>query len=129
MSEMENIAEFYYEKLKVTTNAGLDLAHFFTEVIGKDAGRSEIIMINRLIKLFGRFTVYFSIMDLSKSERLEGNLYPLLYTICKNRFERIYNGEISPALQPLNKEISNLQKQIEKMRGKKIKFPKSEGLE
>ncbi len=129
MNEMENMAEFYYEKLKVTTNAGLDLVHFFKEVTGKEAGRSEIIMINRLVKFFGRFTVYFSILDLSKVERLEGNLYPLLYTICKGRFERIYNGEISPALQPLNKEIASLQKQIENMKGKKIRFPKAEGLE
>src|SRR4030066_1739084 len=129
MSEMENMAEFYYEKLKVTTNAGLDLAHFFKEVTGKDAGRSEIIMINRLVKFFGRFTVYFSILDLSKIDKLEGNLYPLLYTICKSRFERVHNGEISPALQSLDREIASLEKQIDKIRGIKIKVPKAEGLE
>lgn len=126
---MENIAELYYEKLKVTTNAGLVLAHFFTEITGKDAGRSEIIMINRLLKLFNRFTVYFSIMDLSKSEILEGNLYPLLYTICRNRFERIHEGEMSPAFQSLEREVNKLEKQIERMKSRKLKFPKLEGKE
>ena len=128
MSEMENMAEFYYEKLKVTTNAGLDLAHFFKEVTGKEAGRSEIIMINRLIKFFGRFTVYFSILDLSKIEKLEGNLYPLLYTICKSRFEKSHDAVFSAASESLDKFLKELDKEREAAKRSKGKLPTSEGL-
>jgi hypothetical protein len=127
MGEMENQAEFYYEKLKVSINPGRDLLDFFREMTGKEFG---IIMINRLIKIFGRFTVYFSIMDLSKytSEKLEGNLYPLLYTICKARFERIHNDSFNPAYESLDRLIKKLDDEREKAKKSKGKVPTSEGL-
>ena len=128
MGEMENQAEFYYEKLKVSVNSGQVLLEFFREMTGKDAGRSEIIMINRLIKMFGRFTVYFGIMDLSKIERLDGNLYPLLYTICKNRFERIHVETFSVSHESLDKYLKELEKERQKARKSKGKLPTSEGL-
>lgn len=130
MGEMENQAEFYYEKLKVSINPGQVLLEFFREMTNREAGRSEIIMINRLIKMFGRFTVYFGIMDLSKyqSDQLNGNLYPLLYTICKSRFERIHNDTFSPAQESLDKLLKELDKEREKARKSKGKVPTSEGL-
>ena len=132
MGEMENQAEFYYEKLKISVNPGQVLLEFFREMTDKEAGRAEIIMINRLIKMFGRFTVYFAIMDLSKyqSDQLNGNLYPLLYTICKSRFEKIHNDTFSPAHESLAREIASLEKEAEKVRkaAAKMKVPSSEGL-
>jgi len=128
MGEMENQAEFYYEKLKVSINPGQVLLEFFREMTNKEAGRVEIIMINRLIKMFGRFTVYFGIMDLSKIERLDGNLYPLLYTICKNRFERIHVETFSVSHESLDKYLKELEKERQKARKSKGKLPTSEGL-
>ena len=130
MGEMENQAEFYYEKLKVSTNPGQVLLEFFREMINENAGRSEIILINRLIKLFGRFTVYFAIMDLSKynSAELTGNLYPLVYTICKSRFERIHNVNVDSSQDSLDKVLKELEKEREKAQKSKGKVPTSEGL-
>lgn len=131
MGEMENQAEFYYEKLKNSVNHGQVLLEFFREITGLDAGRSEIIMINKLIKLFGRFTVYFSILDLVRYEgKLEGNLFPLLYTICRGRFERIHSESFMPSHESLDRTITNLEKDIERVeRINKTKLPTSEGLE
>lgn len=129
MGDMENQAEFYYEKLKSQANPGSVLLEFFRELTGLGGGRSEIIMINRLMKLFGRFTVYFAIMDLSKIERLEGNLYPLLYTICKNRFERIHDTIFSISHESLDRQLTALKKEIGKTKISKSKLPKAEGLE
>jgi hypothetical protein len=131
MGEMENQAEFYYEKLKISVNPGQVLLEFYREMLGKDAGRSEIIMINRLVKMFGRFTVYFGIMDLSKyqSDQLNGNLYPLLYTICKGRFEKIHVETFSVSHESLDKYLKEIQKEREKaQRSNKGKLPTSEGL-
>lgn len=127
MTEMENQAEFYYEKLKESTNVGRDLLEFFTIMTGKDFG---IIMMNKLVKIFGRFTVYFAIMDLSKyqSDQLNGNLYPLLYAICKGRFERIHSNAFSAQYESLNKLVKELGKEREKARKSKGKVPTSEGL-
>jgi len=132
MGDMENQAEFYYEKLKSQANPGLVLLEFFREMTGLEGGRSEIIMINRLIKLFGRFTVYFSIMDLSKNDKLSasGNLYSLLYTICRSRFEKIHSDTFSPAYESLERVIGLIEKEAEKVRkaSAKMKVPSSEGL-
>lgn len=129
MGEMENQAEFYYEKLKTAANQGQTLLEFYREITGLQAGRAEIITINKLIKLFGRFTVYFAIMELSKYDKLEGNTYPLLFTICKNRFERIHSDTFAPSHESLDRQIDNLEKDIEKTRRIKGKLPDSEGLE
>lgn len=128
MSEMENQAEFYYEKLKATTNSGQVLLEFFREMTNKDAGRSEIILINRLIKIFGRFTVYFAIMELSKYDKLEGNLYPLLYAICKSRFEKIHDETFSAAHESLDKFLRDVEKERQKVQRSKGKLPTSDDL-
>jgi hypothetical protein len=130
MGEMENQAEFFYEKLKVSINPGQVLLEFYRDVVNENAGRSEIIMINRLVKLFGRFTTYFSIMDLSKydSKDLTGNLFPLLYTICRSRFERTHSISMDVSQEPLDKLLKELEKEREKARKSKGKIPTSEGL-
>lgn len=129
MGEMENQTEFYYEKLKVSVNPGQVLLEFFREITGKEAGRAEIIMINRLIKMFGRFTVYFAIMDLSKYEgRLDSNIYPLLYTICKGRFEKIHVETFSVSHESLDRYLREIEKERQKAQKSKGKIPSAEGL-
>lgn len=127
---MENQAEFFYEKLKASVNPGQVLLEFYREIISGSAGRSEVIMINKLVKLFGRFTVYFALMDLSKYDNkdLSGNLYPLIYTICKSRFEKIHSENFSPTQEPLDKLLKELEKEREKALKAKGKVPSSEGL-
>lgn len=130
MGEMENLAEFYYEKLKTSSNPAQVLLEFYRKLINEDAGRSEIIMINKLIRLFDRYNVYFSIMELTKfnANDLKGNLYPLVYTICKSRFEKIHNGVINSSQEPLNKMLRELEKEREKAQKSRGKIPTSEGL-
>jgi hypothetical protein len=132
MGEMENQAELFYERLGTSVNPGKVLLELFQETINRSAGKSEIIIINRLIKLFGRFTVFFAIMDLSKYEegKLTDNLYPLLYTICRNRFERIHSDTFNPAHESLDKEINQLDKDAEKTKkaAKKMNVPSPDGL-
>jgi hypothetical protein len=130
MGEMENQAEFFYEKLKASVNPGQVLLEFYRDTVNHDAGRSEIIMINRLVKLFGRFTVYFAIMDLSKyaDRDMSGNLYPLVYTICKSRFEKVHNGNIDSAQESLDRVLKELEREREKAIKSRGKIPTSEGL-
>lgn len=126
---MENQSEFFYEKLKNTQLPNQVLLELLSEVTGRQITRAEIIMINKLLKLFGRFTLFFSILDLSNVKHLEGSLYGILYTICRNRFEKSHSAEIITAFESLNREISSIERQIEKLKGEKIKPPSSKGLE
>lgn len=125
---MENVVEFFYEKLKNSQEPNKVLMELFSEITGRSVGRSEIIMINKLLKLFGRFNLFFSIVDLSAVKSLEGNLFGLLYTICNRRFEKSHSSDSVVAFESLTRELNSLGKQIEKISDKKIKAPSSEGL-
>lgn len=122
---MENIVELYYERLKSTTNAGQLLSQFYGELTGKVIGKAEVIMFNRLLKVFGRFTVFFSTLELGKYEEIQGVPYALLYTICKNRFEREFQDSPSASSTNLDRALTALEKEIERVSKSKIKFPDS----
>lgn len=129
--EKENVAEFYYEKLKASTNPGLILATLYKELLNRQITKSEIIMYNRLVKIFGRFTVFFATLDLANVTKLSDVPYGLLYKICKDRLERMSQNDITAASSTdLNKEITSMEKEQEKMKHHKIKVTKNmmEGL-
>lgn len=120
----ENLADIYYEKLSSTTNPGLVLAQFYRDTSGKPMTKSEIIMFNRLIKIFGRFIVYFSILDLSNTD-IVGNPNALFYTVCKNRLERKY-GVILGSGESLEKEINKIEKTLKTQENTELEIPKIE---
>lgn len=128
---MENIVEKYYNDLGTTTNAGLLLARFYGELTSKVIGKAEVILFNRLIRVFGRFTVFFSILDYSSKRELLAteDLYPYLYAICRDRFEKQNEVSYSSSTTNLNKVAENIEKEINKMNKHKIKIPDSSVLE
>lgn len=129
---MENSSEFYYEKLKTADNPGVILSSLYCSLYDIKVSRSEIIMFNRLVKTFSRFTIFFSVLDMkgSKPDRLE-NPYAYLYEICKRRFESSHQDSILQARQNLDKYIETIDDEIEQLEKekKKLKIPSSEGLE
>jgi hypothetical protein len=127
---MENSSEYYYEKLKNSISPGLVLAAMYGVLYDFQQGRSEIIMMNKLIKIFGRFTVFFSILDMvgTYPDKQE-NVYPLLYTICKKKFENAHSSILTQSSQPLDKYLKNIDKTLDSLSKKKVKIPSPEGLE
>lgn len=127
---MENSSEYYYEKLKSDPNPGAVLAALYCSLYDKPVTRSEIIMCNRLIKAFGRFTAFHSIIDMAGSYPEHPDTpYPLLYTICKRRFENAHTDSILQSRQSLNGYIAEIEKEVERLKKLKIKTPTSKGLE
>lgn len=127
---MENSSEFYYEKLKNTTNPGPVLAALFGSLYDIVPTRSEIIMMNRLIKVFGRFTLFFSVLDMAGTypDKVE-NPYPLLYTICKRKFEHSHSDSFIQSHESLDKFLDGVEKELNILKKSKIKVPSSKGLE
>ena len=124
----ENRAELYYEKLKTTTNVGGTLAKFMCELIDREITKSYVMQVNRLIRIFGRFNVYFSIIDLSTVKNLGDDFYPLLYTICRNRFEKAHSSDTVVQFTKLTKELNDIEKSIEKAKKTKLKPPSGDDL-
>lgn len=127
---MENSAEFFYTKLKSTLEPGRVLADFYATAYALDKSRAHVVMFNKLISIFGRFTAYFGLLDMIKSYP-DGvdNSRAMLYTICQSRFERAHNDSSVKSYESLDSYIRNLQKAIDEMKDMKFDIPSSEGLE
>jgi hypothetical protein len=117
----ENLSEFYYEQLKDTTNPALVLCRFYDELFSKHHGKSEIIMFNRLLKLYGRFTVYFALLDVATMSEVnfDNGIFGLLSYMAKKRIEVKYGVNINEA-KDLNREATSIEKLISKQ--KKVKL-------
>jgi hypothetical protein len=120
---MENAAEFFYEQLSTTTNPALVLSRFYGEVFDRQYGRSEVIMFNRLLKLYSKFTIYFSILDMTSMDNInfESGTFGLLSYFCKKRLEQKIGESTYNNLIDLEKEITKLEKLIEKQKTTKLK--------
>lgn len=80
--------------------------------------------------MFGRTTVFFSVVDLlgSKQDPPE-DAYGYIYAICKRRFESAHGQSTTQSREPLDKYIRDLDKQIEQLKSKKLRIPSTKGLE
>ena len=128
MTENENLSDLYYERLSSTTNPGTVLARFMGELIDRPINKSHIIMMNKMVKNYGRFLVFFSILDLSDVRDLGENIYPLMSAICKRRFEKAHVSSVIVQYNKLDREITKLDEEAAKVRKSKIKFPSSDDL-
>jgi hypothetical protein len=120
----ENSAEVYYEKLVKSTNPGLILAQFFGNVFSRSIGKTEVILFNRLLRIYGRFVVYFSILDLTSMKELDFNqdLYGILSYFAKKRLDQKY-GIVLVESNDLNRFATSVAKQIEKQKKEKLIIP------
>lgn len=86
-------------------------------------------MCNRLIKIFGRFTVFFSIVAMAGTYEKVDDPFRLLYRICERKFEAAHGEALTQARESLDSYLNSLEKDIAKQRKSKIKAPSPEGLE
>jgi hypothetical protein len=122
MELQENLTELYFSKLKISPNPGVLLAQFYGAITGKEVGRSEIIGMNRLIKLFGRTSVFFSTIEVSRLKDLEEFPYAYIFTICRTKLQKASESEISTAsMQSLAKLISSIEEEVSKVKKIDIK--------
>lgn len=123
----ENSAEFYYEKLVNSTNPGLVLAQFFGNVFNRQISRTDVILFNRLLKIYGRFVVYFTILDLTSMTDLDfsKDLYGIFSYFAKKRLDQKY-GIVMVESNDLNKVALSWGKAIEKQKKEKINIPEFE---
>ena len=108
---------------------GLVLANYYCALFEKDRTRSEIIMCNKLVKVFGRSTVFFSILDMNgyHADKEIESPYTLLYTICRKRFEAEHVDSNIQARESLMPYITEVRKEKEKAKKRKVKIPALKG--
>lgn len=112
---MENIASHYFQQLQTSKNPTAVLVALLVAIFDIIPEGRHYSAVGKLVKLYGRYTVFFSILDLAKIENLDLNssLYPLLAKICQKRFERSIEQDDYPAYQSLDGFISQMKKLLE----------------
>ena len=113
----ENLAEMFFSKLKIAPNAGVVLAQFYGSIMGLEVGRSEIVLFSKLVKLFGKTSVFFSIIDVSRIETPTEFPYGLLFKICKTKLEKSLESDMAmTSMFSLERRITDLEKDIAKVK-------------
>jgi hypothetical protein len=114
---LENVSELFLSKLKSAPNSGVVLAQFYASITGGTIGRPEIIKLNHLIKLFGRMSVFFSILEIGRKPDFTEFPYGLLYKICKDKLELTSHADMTiAAMKSLDRQINDAIKSIDKVR-------------
>jgi len=79
----ENLFEIYRTELLDSKDPGKTLRKLYWELLEVSPNRSDIIMINKLIKVYGRWNVFYAVVEIygMKNPVLEKNTYGLFKTI------------------------------------------------
>lgn len=122
----EGAAEFYYNKLLKSTNPAIELSHLYRLLLG-DGGRTivtDIKSFNRLLQVYSRFNIYFSILELEGASGLDLSNFPygLIAFQCRKRLEK--RDEEAVSLKNLEKEVERRRKEIEKIKKITVKARK-----
>ncbi|KKM19645.1 hypothetical protein LCGC14_1653520 [marine sediment metagenome] len=121
--EKENLIDLYYEKLHKTKNPGNLISRFYWELFSIPPNRTNIIMFNKFIKLYGRNLVFFSTVDLFYIDKLDHtNLYGIFRYLINKRLERRYGKSNVNIPIDLTRSIKKMQKDIKKLKKKEIEF-------
>lgn len=118
---MENIAEEFYAKLTDNNNPGLLLATFFSIMFNEDLKVDNIKLFNRLIKIYGRESVFFSILDCTGVRDFTVNdPFGIISYFCKKRLQNKKDAEKILDVSKIEKDIDKLKKM---KRRKKLENP------
>lgn len=115
---MENLSELYYEKLSDTDRPGNILARFYCALAESTPTNKEIILFNKLVKVYGKYIPFFAILDLYSYEEADrSNPYALLSYYCKKRLEQKSSiSVVNDAFKRLDSLAERVVKQIEEQK-------------
>lgn len=116
----ENLAGSFHERLKTDTNPVSVLVSFYAELFSRPFDVKLIGPIARLVKLYGRDSVFYAILSIEGMEDLNhSNIYPLLRYICNKKLEERKDGQ---SHEDLTSYVASVKKKTEKVSKQKIKI-------
>lgn len=127
---MDSLADAFYSKLEDSENPGNTLANFYSAVFNVPIGVQDIVMFNRLVSIYGKYSVFFSILDLfsfSDANIENNNVHGIISYYCKKRLER--QDKSAAHYDDLEPLLEEMKKKIEKRREHPLKIQKLENKE
>lgn len=114
---MEDLAGIYYADLYKSEKPGVYLCKFLWEVCERTPANSDIPVISKLVKIYGRRDVFFAILELSDVQNIDKNDYKglLVYILKRNLLNR-YKDDSGNAYLDLSPEIEKRKRTIQKIK-------------
>ena len=117
----DSLAEYYYEKINKTENIIGEMVNFYKSLFNIDENlyTSVYQTFGRLIKIYGKDVIYFSLLDASDINNIDFNgIGKLLSYLAKKRLAEKF---IFNAIPSLDRLAEKNMKELEKER--KLKIP------
>lgn len=115
----ENLTELFFSRLRTDPNPSVVIAQFYSAMTGKTVGKSESQQFAKLIKWFGKLSVFSAVIDVARADDLEEFPFGLLFHICKRRLETVMGADMGMvSMESMENRLRNIEKAIE--RTKKI---------
>jgi hypothetical protein len=125
-NENENLSEAYYKVLDTVKSPHVYLLHFYCDVydLDFDAMARMIPFFGKLVKLYGRHTLFYSILDMIGASATEPTEpYGYLSTVCQSRFKKATDGSnVITDLSPMLKKFEDLRANMGLVKIKKEPF-------
>jgi len=114
ITKIENLSQYYYEKLHSSTKPGALLVSFLCEILGRDRKSSDYSKLNKLVRMYGRESVFFAILEVYDMDNPE-NYYPYMSAILKARLAKKNQLAGYPAMISFEEEVKELDKIAKKI--------------
>ena len=109
----ENLAEFYLDNLETEPTPIPILVKMLWNVLGRSPNQKDYGQIGRLVKLYGRFAVYFAILELGEYDNITGEPFRLLGYLIRKKLDRKVVEVAEPIdIKALRKNIKQTEKKI-----------------
>jgi len=126
---MENIADLYYEKLSKDDRPGNILAKFYEVTFDVPYSIQNIVMFNKLVRIYGKYIPFFAILDLFSYEGVEikTNMFGLLSYYCKKRMEQKTEMVVlNDSYKSLDKSVKDILERIDEQKKNPAKIKRME---
>jgi len=120
-SRKENLSKFYFKKLHATNRPGALLANFLCEILGKKIVNSDYAKVGKLVRMYGRESVFFAILDVYDMENAPDNYYPYITAILKSRLARKNKQAGYPTMVNFEDEVKELDKKARQIKKERTK--------
>jgi hypothetical protein len=111
----ENLAEEFITKLASTEDSGNILTQFYSRAFDFPFDGRMIGMFRKLIKMYGRYTVFFSLIDIYEMPDVNHQkIFGLIQYFCKKRLEgksKVLNDSMMEELHTYERRIKEMKKE------------------
>ncbi len=114
---VENLSDKYWNQLHKSSEPMRVLHSFYMELFQKEYSRKDVRMFNKLLRIYGREEIFYTILDVYDMRKPDlYNPYPLFATIIKNRIKKKRGSEGLASSKDLTGEIRKKRKAVEKQK-------------